>query len=262
MVLNTEARNELQSVMFTSEYLFHLSTLTKPVSVTENITFKKEVKEMRETKEVKENPVLSNIYQPTETDTLFWCFYIIKNGLADYEVNVNMCQKSFTIEKSQKFAYIQQMRTKKDLLKLHKIKPFTEVEDDLSNQERIRIKTFFALCVLENINVLLVDNRKVFELLLKDNKPIHVVHKDPKSHQYYLETVFKEDKALVANYRENYYIMNHFDSKLKAMSSYKLDELYELCNKLNIDITGLKVGTTGPKKPNKKDIYELLVQHY
>jgi hypothetical protein len=43
------------------------------------------------------------------------------------------------------------------------------------------------------------------------------------------------------------------------MASYKLDELTELCKKLNINIVSSK---NNEKKLTKKDIYELLVLQY
>jgi hypothetical protein len=50
--------------------------------------------------------------------------------------------------------------------------------------------------------------------------------------------------------------MSSFDASLKSMGSYKLEELQDLCNKLNINITETK------KKKTKKDIYELLILNY
>jgi hypothetical protein len=60
-----------------------------------------------------------------------------------------------------------------------------------------------------------------------------------------------------------------FDSGLKSMTSYKVDELLELCKKFDIDVfkpdnTSESVNNTKDtkKKPAKKDIYELLVQNF
>ena len=52
--------------------------------------------------------------------------------------------------------------------------------------------------------------------------------------------------------------MNSFDSILKSIGSYKLDELVNLCNKLNIHIDA----NENKKKITKKYIYELLVLNY
>jgi tRNA A37 threonylcarbamoyladenosine dehydratase len=52
--------------------------------------------------------------------------------------------------------------------------------------------------------------------------------------------------------------MSNFDSILKSMGSYKVDQLTDLCKKLNINIEA----NENKKKITKKDIYELLVLHY
>ncbi len=165
----------------------------------------------------------------------------------------------FTVEKTEKFKYIDMLRKNKDILKIHKIKPFTELEDDLANKERISVKTFFALCILENINILLVDKRKIFEITcidIDDKHPVNIIHRDSKSYQHHIELNATDD--ILQKYRETYYKMLGFDSTLKAIGSYKLEELVDLCNKLNINIEP----SVDKKKKTKKDIYELLVLNY
>jgi hypothetical protein len=166
--------------------------------------------------------------------------------------------KYFVVEKTEKFKYIELIRKNKNILKLHKIKPFTELEDDLANNEKISVKTFFALCVLENINVLLVDNRKIFEIICVDvdsKHPVNIIHRNSKTYEHHIELNVTSD--ILTKYRDTYYKMSSFDSTLKSIGSYKLDELTSLCKKLNITID-----TNNEKKIKKKDIYELLVLNY
>jgi len=204
---------------------------------------------------LKKKVVLSkdeNIYRPKQRDSLFWCFYILKHGISDYEMNIG--NQHFVVEKREKINYVQLLRNQpqKDMLKLHKIKPMSEVEFDLTNNEKISVKTFFALCVMENINVLLIDKRKKYELQMNDG-PIYVIHRNAEALEHHIEFNVSQEK--LKDYRENYYSMETFESKLKCMSSYKVAELMELCRKLNIDKTNDK------KKMTKKDIYEILTQH-
>ena len=70
-------------------------------------------------------------------------------------------------------------------------------------------------------------------------------------------------------YRETYYKMTTFDVSLKSMASYKVEELLDLCKKLDIVLDQSfkeekeeKEEKKGKKKLGKKDIYELLVQHF
>ena len=164
----------------------------------------------------------------------------------------------FVVEKNQKFKYIELLRKNKDLLKLHKIKPLTQLEDDLANKDKISPKTFFALCILENINVLLVDKRKVYELLINDS-PINIVHRNNETYYHSIELDVTE--KMCNKYRETYYKLTNFDTTLKSIGSYKLQDLTELCEKLNIIIEDHKDKTL-KQKMTKKDIYELLVMNY
>jgi hypothetical protein len=141
---------------------------------------------------------------------------------------------------------------------LHKIKPLTELEDDLANKQKISIKTFFALCILENINVLLVDKRKIYEITCIDvdeEHPINIIHRNSQSYEHHIE--LNVTNEIIQKYRDTYYKMSNFDATIKAIGSYKLDELIDLCKKLDINI----VNET-KKKQTKKDIYELLVLNY
>jgi hypothetical protein len=202
------------------------------------------------------------VYRPRQKDSLFWCFYILKNGFSNYEMEIN--NQYFVVEKNEKFKYIDLLRKNKDILKIHKIKPLTQLEDELANKDKISPKTFFALCVLENINILLVDKRKVYELLCTDIDsvhPINVVHRNHENYEHWIE--LDVTKETIDKYRETYYNVTSFDTTLKSIGSYKLEELIELCKKLNINIEEYKnKQLLDKKKVTKKDIYELLVLNY
>lgn len=209
--------------------------------------------------------VKETIYRPRQKDSLFWCFYILKNGYFNYEMEIN--NQYFVVEKNEKFKYIELLRKNKDILKIHKIKPLTELEDDLANKDKISIKTFVALCIFENINMLLVNNRKIYELLCTDideKHPIHIVHRNNKTYEHSIE--LDTTNEIIQKYRDTYYKMNNFETTLKSMASYKLDELIELCKKFNINIEeytdSQKDEEKGKKKMTKKDIYNLLVLNY
>ena len=200
--------------------------------------------------------VKDDIYKPFQTDSLFWCFYILKYGLSKYEMEVG--NQHFPIEKAEKFKYIELFRTKKDILKINKIKPLADLENDLANSPRISIKTFFALCIVEKINILLVDKRKIYESITNDETKINVIHRNSVSYEHSIEFNVPDDK--LTNYRDTYYKVQGFDSGLKSMTSYKVDELLELCKKFDIDTVNTAESTK--KKLAKKDIYELLVQNF
>ena len=269
----------LQDYMFTSKNLIRYTKhiIQKPKQTKSSLNYENKYikKELKGTGTLNcgKQPKLpcEKIYKPKQKDSLFWCFYILKYGYSNYEMEIN--NQYFVVEKKEKFSYIDKLRKNKNILKIHKIKPFTELEDDLANKDKISIKTFFALCILENINVLLVDKRKIYEIICIDvdeNHPINVIHRNSITMEHHIELNVDNDK--LNNYKESYYKMANFDSTLKAMASYKLEELIELCKKLDIllpsennnIITNNSINNfyNNKKKFFKKDIYQLLVSNY
>ena len=237
----------------------YLKESTKPKDLKESKDFKesnkpKDLKESKDFKATKET-----IYKPFKKDSLFWCFFILKHGFSKYEMEVG--NQQFSIEKQEKFKYIDELRKtcNKDVIKMHKIKPLSLLEDDLANQERISIKTFFALCIVEKINVMLVDKRKIYEILITDDPKIHVIHRNSISYEHHIELDVPIDAINV--YRDTYYKMTTFDVSLKSMTSYKVEELLDLCKKLDI-VLDEEPKEGKKKKLSKKDIYELLVQQF
>lgn len=261
MQVSSNLINSLNDYMFTSD---NLSKYTKHIiSINFIPTASKKQKLVESFPCINPKPTVEkqikpgfSEYKPKQKDSLFWCFYILKYGYSNYEMDIY--NQYFVIEKKIKFKYIELLRQNKELLKIHKIKPFTELEDDLANKDKISVKTFFALCILENINIMLVDKRKIFELTCIDidsDHPVNIIHRNRKNYEHYIEINVTDD--ILNNYRNNYYNSN-LDEKLKSIGSYKLSELNELCKKLDININVKE----GEKKKTKKDIYELLVLNY
>jgi hypothetical protein len=223
----------------------------------------KEFKDNKENKKMvskKEAPIFDTNYILTQKDSLFWCLFVLKHGISKYEMELG--NQHFVIEKQEKFKYIESIRKNKDSIKMHKIKPLSGLEDDLANKDRISIKTFFALCVIENINIILVDKRKIYEIIMNDDPKINIVHRNSTTYEHYIE--LDANKDTIEKYRETYYKMSSFDDSLKSMTSYKVEELLELCIKLNIDLSKdlSKEKEKDKKKRSKKDIYELIVMNF
>jgi len=235
------------------DYMFHAKNLTQYTKYNIETLIQKNIKKSPPPKKsiaiqpkphsVKQNDLFSSMHK----DTLFWCFYVLKNGFSDYETIGN---QHFVIEKKIKFQYIDIVRQKKELLKMHKIKPFSDLEDDLANNEIISIKTFIALCIIENINVMIIHKRKFYESINNDTGKISIIYRNDEPLKYVLEST--PSNETIQKYKDTYLKMSSYDSSLKAMSSYKLDELLDICKKLNILLDGTK-------KKTKKDIYQEIV---
>jgi hypothetical protein len=194
----------------------------------------------------------TDYYYPKQKDALYWCYFIIKNGFSAYEYPET---SSFAFEKEEKFKSVELLRSKKQDLKTHKIKNIKEhVEDELINKEKIGMKTFIALCIASDINVLFIHKRKCFDLVCNmdlDAKTHIVICQDNLkcASKYGVELDLHSEK--VSYYRDNYFKWESVDKPLKAMGTYKSEELHILCTKIGMDFSH------GQK--TKKEMYELLI---
>ena len=167
-----------------------------------------------------------DIFFPKQRDQVFWCFYIILNDITNYE----MVHNYFTMEKETKYKWIEEFRLKKELFKPIKVSR-NAVEDELANAKTITMASIKALCHLKDVNVFYIDDKKYYEMLTNDEKPIYVIEKiDGK---YGLKQNISKEK--VEYYRSHYWKLENLDKPLKAVSSYKSDELKDICKRLHID---------------------------
>jgi len=249
--------NDLQYYMFTVKNLEIFNNINNnQINNSNKINNNNQITKLKET--IKDNKLIikNDRFLPKQMDTLFWCFFVMKYGNSAYE-NINISNQFFIKEKEEKFKYIDIVRKEKDILKINKIRPLSEVEDDLANKNKISLKTFIALCLIEKINVIIVNKRKIFDSNNNDSNNIFVLHKlNDNEDKYYIDLAVTNEQII--EYREKYYKLDSFEPSLKAMSSYKLEDLYELSKKLGIEL----VLSADKKKLCKKDIYEQLVQQF
>ena len=192
-----------------------------------------------------------NIFTPIQKDNLFWCFYILKYGENNYEMLDNI---NIVLEKKLKIDYVEKIRKEKQIVKSYKFATLTHLENQLANEAKIDISTFFTLCVIENINVLYVYKKTYFELLMNDDK-IHIIHRLDNYSKYGYEGT---EKSKIELYRSTLFKVDNVEKPVKSISSYKVPELLEFCTKLGIEIY---IKDTNKSK-SKKDLYESLIQYF
>ena len=190
-------------------------------------------------------------FSPKQKDSLFWCFYILKYGEQNYEMLENI---NIVLEKRLKIEYVEKIRKEKQIVKSHKFATLTHLENQLANEEKIDLPTFFTLCVLENINVLYICKKTYFELLMNDDK-IHIIHRLDNYSKYGYEGI---EQSKIELYRSTLFKVDSVEKPIKSISSYKVSELVEFCSKLGIEIC---VKDTNKNK-SKKDLYESLIQYF
>jgi hypothetical protein len=212
----------------------------------------------------KEKEKEPRIFVPREKDTLFWCFFIMKNGDAEYEMiqeqNVNM----FVTEKKLKIEYIEKMRREKQIVKQYKFGALAEMENQLANEQKINLPTFFTLCAIENLNVLFVNNNKTyFELTNPSDTVTHIIRRldnnktrtNNNSYQansnYHRYGYDGTCSAKADKYRASFYKMEDINKPLRCLTSYKVNDLLSIFVKLGIEINS-------SVKMSKKELYEKL----
>jgi hypothetical protein len=173
---------------------------------------------------------ITDIFFPKQRDQLFWCFYIALNDLSSYD----MVSNYFTSEKETKYGWIEEFRGKKELFKPIKVSR-NVVEDELANARAVTMSSIKALCHLKDKNIFYVDDKKYYEIITNDENPVYIIEKiDGK---YGLKQNVLKEK--LDYYREHYWKLENLDKPLKAVSSYKVNELKDICKRLHIDTLNL-----------------------
>jgi hypothetical protein len=207
----------------------------------------------------KTNPKTNNkktneYFVPHEKDTLFWCFFIMKYGMDMY---TDLGKINIVIEKKWKIDYIELLRKNN---KKYKIAPLHHVENFLLNEPKIDIKTFLVLCLLENLQILYIHKNTWHEIGNEEDVESSFILK---RHDNPLKYGFKNNSNEISDIKEKCYNVKNLAKPLKAMSSYKLDELIDICKKLGINVVSEKnKSLVSSKSKGKKELYEELVKYF
>lgn len=188
---------------------------------------------------------------PRFDDTLFWCFYIIQNGISSYEL---IHQKEFREEKSYKIAMVGKVRESKELLKKYKWKR-RQIEDELVNQKKISTKVFLCLCAMHDINVCLINGQTAYTFTSSDSSSnVQILNKTEAGYEIFIGTL-DERQMKLNTCRNTCWCIDSLSKPLRGISSYKIKDLQDICRKLNLSIYN-----EGNKKRKKSDLYQLIRQ--
>jgi len=197
-----------------------------------------------------------DFFIPKEADSLFWCYYIILNGEGSYEM-LNV--KNSLVAKQIKINYINKIRENKQIVKTYKFDTLTNIESNLANDNNISCKTVMSLCAIHKINLIFVTKKTYYELLINDTDPIYIIREHEFQSKYDKKYSFEiGNNSSLENIRTSLYKIENLDKPIKALSSYKVKDLTDICEKLAIDITNPETG----KNKTKNELYESIIQHF
>jgi hypothetical protein len=212
-----------------------------------------------------ESPKLS-FFSPQQKNSLFWCFYIIVNGLSGYEYEKNY----FTAEQEFKVKIIERIKKgeNKQILKEHKMSK-NMIESGLmgtGNMTGISPKTLYALSLFHNVNIFYVYKNTYYEMFVDANanvsdSKIHIIQFNPDNNCYSVcvYTNANEDEGqmeYIENIKKTCLKLDNLDDvnkPLRPISSYSLTELLNIAEKMNIsDVHDVDTNINTNKKINVK----------
>lgn len=229
------------NININEDYIFSIKNIieyTKHVS--KNSMLKQEIKH-----NIKKS---RNRFLPNHKDKLFWCLFVIIYGIDEYEM---IGTHFFEKEQKLKFDFIEQVRNHKDKLKANQFKPLSSFEDDLANNPSINLNTFMALLCIYDKNICYRNGKMVYSSTRDENQEYFLLTKLEANVENYELELGDDVGNKIDDLKIRLYEIPSYQYKLKSISSYKTDELKEMCNKFNIDLS-----YSG--KILKKDMYEKL----
>jgi hypothetical protein len=159
-----------------------------------------------------------------------------------------------------KFELIEVMRQNKPILKANKIK-LSGLEESLVHKPFITLETLQAIAVCKSISVCIVQNRKYYEIdngggngcdtfILEKIKGKFVLYIAPnKLNMDYLTYI-----------RRNFWLMESISAPISRITAYKLQDLVDISQKLNLPVANIipgKFGSMGTeKRKTKSELYE------
>lgn len=189
-----------------------------------------------------------------DEDSLFQIFRELVHFNADTNLPLNRAQR---MQQKIEWVPLLQDKTARGKIKQLKICKLESIETDLANDEYLSVPVFLALCVAHPamLNVLfLFENRTCFTLRAGwDAHPLYVVREISKRDRVYVIEAEHATCELLEQLQSQYLPLDRADGQgrcLKAVSSYKVSELQQMCAKLQLSCVGTKA-----------ELYERLVQH-
>lgn len=240
---NTMCIEDIKPYMLTNEYKQNnLHTITPFIEIPIKNT------------EIPIKQKLEIIY-PKQKDTLFWCIYIAGNNYNDYlNINRNYGVQELEIKyKTHEFIKNNTHKLKNTNIKFTKILIQEVLSELITNINNTSFQSAIALITYFNINIIIIDPTEKIFLELKSNEdetiPTYLLKKDKYGkYSIDLNILIMEQ---IANIQTNKIKLVSYQTPLKPMSGYKLDEIKNMMNILGLETSNM----------NKTEMYVILIQN-
>ena len=152
---------------------------------------------------------------------------------------------TFSTEKLEKINYVENFRNEKQLCKKYKVK-LNHIEDQLLNCVFIDISTFYMLCVLRNISIIIYNKNFYWSHICNENT--FIIKYQDKNVSIYNDLNNDNEIEKIKNSKVEAASINKV---IKSISAYKMLDLKNICDKININMYN-----ENGKRKKKQDIYQ------
>lgn len=199
-------------------------------------------------------PHKKSYYEPTQTDSLFWCIYINVYGYNDY-LQIGHRYGNSELAEKQKVIEFLKKEPKKIKDSNHKVtKSLTEeiISEFMVMNNQTTFEGIIALSIYYNISIYIVNKQKNIYLKYAPNDynglPI-VIYKTQKRYTTEMEST----QDIITHIQDTMLCLETIHKPLKSISNYKSNDLFEIVSKLKIEIPADKV--------KKGDVYRKICEY-
>ena len=197
-------------------------------------------------------------YSTSGSDSILWAAYIMLYGIEKYETIENQYVESNRF----KFELIEVLRQNKPILKANKIK-LNATEECLVHKPFIALETLHAVAVCKSLSVCIVQDRKYYEISNGGGDGCAFIIEKIKGKYVLYIAPNKLNMEYLTYIRTNYWLMESISAPIRPISAYKLQDLVDISQKLNLPVVNVipgKFGSMGTeKRKTKPELYEGIV---
>lgn len=220
-----------------------------------------EVNEISDVESIEETPTEEYI-QPTQKDSLFWCIFIAKHGYQEYlEIQNHYSSRQMDLQKK----ICNYVKDNTHLLKTVNIRitkaMVQEIISDLMTEiKKTSIYVLYAYAFYFQLNIVIMHpNEKCFLKVFTEDENFEntiILLQKNEQEQYTLLNDNLSLQEYIDLFNNKYCIENHI-RPLKAISNYKVFDLDEIAEKLDLDFEDKPM-----RKQEKYDEITKLIKWY
>jgi hypothetical protein len=193
--------------------------------------------------------------ETANTDSILWSLYIMLYGVEKYE----MIENHYIESNRFKFELIEFLRDNKTILKANKVK-LSSTEDTLVHKPFITLETLHAVAICKSLSLYIIQDRKYYDVSSGSGSGTPFILEKIKGKYLLYMAPDTISMKYIAYVRTNYWRMESISAPIRPISAYKLQDLIDISEKLNLPVVNVfpgKFGSIGTeKRKTKPELYE------